>query len=127
MYRILWRVVCVVTVKSWIIHRIFCVTDILCLILDGYYWHMNVMDELLLTGVGYALLFLLLVTNFFFFLVAPKGAVCFSGCPGYRGLWGVRSSGIMSSFIAWACRSDEEACCNRCRNRTICCFDYPHC
>ena len=35
----------------------------------------------------------------FFFLVAPKGALCFSGCPVYRGLWGVRSSGIISSLL----------------------------
>ena len=35
----------------------------------------------------------------FFFLVAPKGAFCFSGCPVYRGLWGVRSSGIISSLL----------------------------
>ena len=47
------------------------------------------MDELLLTVVVYELLLFLLVTNFFF-LVAPKGAFCFSGCPVYRGLWGVR-------------------------------------
>ena len=56
------------------------------------------MDELLLTVVVYELLLFLLVTNFFF-LVAPKGAFCLSGCPVYRGLWGVRSSGIISSLL----------------------------
>ena len=70
------------------------------------------MDELLLTVVVYELQLLLLVTNF-----------CFSGCPVYRGLWGVRSF----SFTVSAFRSVEGACCSRCRNRTICCFDYPHC
>ena len=56
------------------------------------------MDELLLTVVVYELLLFLLVT-IFFFLVAPKGAFCFSGCPVYRGLWGARSSGIISSLL----------------------------
>ena len=59
----------------------------------------NVMDELLLIVVVYDLLLLLLVTNFFVYLVAPKGAFCFSGCPVYRGQWGVRSSGIISSLL----------------------------
>ena len=31
--------------------------------------------------------------------MAPKGAVCFSGCPVYLGLCGVRSSGIISSRL----------------------------
>ena len=49
-------------------------------------WLINFMDELLLTVVVYELLLLLLVTNSIFYLVAPKGAFCFSGCPVYRGL-----------------------------------------
>ena len=58
------------------------------------------MDKLLLIVVVYdLLLLLLLVTNFFFYLVAPKGAFCFSGCPVYRGHWVVRSSGIISSLL----------------------------
>ena len=55
------------------------------------------MDELLLTVVVYELLLFLL--DKLFFLVAPKGAFCFSGCPVYHGLWGVRSSGIISSLL----------------------------
>ena len=59
------------------------------------------MDKLLLIVVVYdlLLLLLLLVTNFFFYFVAPIGAFCFSGCPVYRGHWGVRSSGIISSLL----------------------------
>ena len=57
------------------------------------------MDELLLIVVVYDLLLLLLVTNFFVYLVAPKGAFWFSGCPVYRRHWGVRSSGIISSLL----------------------------
>ena len=57
------------------------------------------MDELLLIVVVYYLPFLLLVTDLFFYMVAPKGAFCFSGCPGYLGRWGVRSSAIITSLL----------------------------
>ena len=35
----------------------------------------------------------------FFYLVAPEGAFCFSGSPVYCGLWGVRSSRIITSLL----------------------------
>ena len=87
------------------------------------------MDELLLIVVVYYLPFLLLVTDLFFFIwwllkepfvlvgvlvILVDGAfgrlqssllflfglsVRFSGCPGYLGRWGVRSSGIITSLL----------------------------
>ena len=90
-----------------------------------YEW-LNFMDEQQVTIVVYELLLLLLITNFFY-LVAPKGAFCLVGvlfaC--FRGRSVILNHHL--SFTVSVFRSDEGACCSPHRNRTTCCFAYPHC